>query len=285
MGGDPEELRDRYITLVRETLQFSLWPQPPQPIEVFEPQHPGPVKRVALRLLRLLSGLLRFRKLLIARDATPDPARLERGEVWPFPHYGETMLGPPRMENLEYCVRTVLEEGVTGDLIETGVWRGGACIFMRAILAAYGVSDRTVFVADSFRGLPPPDLDNPEDRGSRFHHQRDLRVDIESVRENFRKYDLLDEQVVFLEGWFADTLPDARIDHLAVLRLDGDMYGSTMDSLENLYPKLVPGGFVIVDDYRLGPCRAAVTEYRESQGIEDEILAVDWTGIYWRKTG
>ena len=193
------------------------------------------------------------------------------------------MLGPVRMDNLEHCVRTVIEEEIPGDLIETGVWRGGACIFMRAILAAYEVRDRKVFVADSFEGLPRPDAGISEDAGSRFHEMKDLRVDLDSVRENFRKYDLLDDQVVFLPGWFSETLPAAPIERLSVLRLDGDMYGSTMDALENLHPKVSPGGFVIIDDYCLEPCRAAVTDYRHRHGIEDEIVTIDWAGAYWRR--
>lgn len=285
MAGESEELRDRYIALIKEVLQFSLWPQPPRPIESFEPLIPRPSRQLALRVLRGVSGRLRPWKLLIARDVQPDPARLEQGEVWPWPNYGETMLGPRRMDNLEHCVRTVIEEEVPGDLIETGVWRGGACIFMRAILAAYGVSDRTVFVADSFEGLPAPDPGTPADRGARFHEMKDICVGLESVRENFRKYDLLDDQVVFLEGWFADTLPSAPMEEIAVLRLDGDMYGSTMDALENLHPKVSPGGFVIIDDYCLEPCRAAVTDYRARYGIEDEIVTIDWAGVFWRRPG
>jgi hypothetical protein len=283
MAGPPEEPRDRYIELIKGALQFSLWPQPPRPVESFELLWPTPARSLALRLLRLASRLLETKGLLIAKDVRPDPERLEQGEVWPWPNYGETMIGPRRMDNLEHCVRSVIEEEVPGDLIETGVWRGGACIFMRAILAAYGVSDRTVFVADSFEGLPPPSPDTPEDDGSRFHEMKGLRIDLESVKENFRKYGLLDDQVVFLRGWFSDTLPVAPIEKIAVLRLDGDMYSSTMDSLENLHPKVSPGGFVIIDDYCLEPCRAAVTDYRKRHEIEDEMVRIDEAAVFWRR--
>lgn len=283
MAGRAEGLRDRYIELIRETLQFSLWPQPAKPISSFEPLLPGRLKRLALRVLRIFSKVLETQRLLIARDVTPDPEQLAQGNVWPWPNYGETMLGPRRMENLEFCVRTVIEEDVPGDLIETGVWRGGACIFMRAILAAYEVTDRRVFVADSFEGLPLPRSGTTEDQESRFHEMKGLRVDLESVKENFRKYDLLDDQVVFLEGWFSDTLPEAPIEKLSVLRLDGDMYDSTMDALENLYPKVSPGGFVIIDDYCLESCRVAVTDYRRREGIEEEMTVIDFAGVFWRK--
>jgi hypothetical protein len=107
----------------------------------------------------------------------------------------------------------VLSEGVEGDLIETGVWRGGASIFMRAVLAAYGIEDRKIFVADSFEGLPAPDAEKyPADQNERFHTYTYLAVSKEDVENNFRKYGLLDNQVVFLKGWFKDTLPQAPIE-------------------------------------------------------------------------
>ena len=127
---------------------------------------------------------------------------------------------------------------------------------MRAVLAAYGVNDRKVYVADSFAGLPPPAPEIfPADAGDTCHTHRFLSIPLEAVVENFRRYGLLDEQVVFLKGWFEDTLPTAPMSQLAVIRLDGDMYGSTMIALQNLYPKLSPGGFCIIDDYALKGCR------------------------------
>lgn len=193
------------------------------------------------------------------------------------------MIGRRRMDNLQYCVETVLEQGVPGDLVETGVWRGGACIFMRAILAAYEITDRTVYVADSFEGLPPPDPSYPADEGDLHHERAQLEISLETVKENFRRYDLLDNQVVFLKGWFSDTLPSAPMKEISVLRLDGDMYGSTMDGLNNLYPKLSKGGFLIVDDYNLPNCRAAIRDYRETHNIDEEIIDIDGSGVYWQK--
>src|SRR5262249_7945660 len=157
-----------------------------------------------------------------------------------------------RLENLKFCVETAIRDGVPGDLIETGVWRGGACIFMRAILEAYGDKQRKVWVADSFAGLPKPnEAKYDADRGDKHHTFGDLAVPRETVEKNFEQYGLLDDQVRFLEGWFKDTLPSAPINSLAVMRLDGDMYESTIQALEALYPKLSPGGFVIIDDYFL----------------------------------
>jgi hypothetical protein len=207
----------------------------------------------------------------------------ESGKDWPT--LAHTMIGGKRLRNLQYCIESVLNDDVQGDMIETGVWRGGASIFMRGILKAYGVTDRSIWVADSFAGLPPPNVDkHPGDRGSLLHHFRYLAVSETEVRANFAKYELLDQQVHFLKGWFRDSLPSAPIEKLAILRMDGDLYESTMDSLTSLYPKLSQGGYVIVDDYFLKPCAKAVADYRQAHGIDDAVIDIDGVGAYWRRT-
>jgi O-methyltransferase len=195
------------------------------------------------------------------------------------------MIGLRRLDNLQRCIEDVLRSEVPGDLIETGVWRGGATIFMRAVLKAYGVADRTVWVADSFQGLPKADPELfPSDAEDALWKAQELAVPLEQVRANFARYGLLDDQVRFLPGWFRDTLSGAPIARLAILRLDGDMYESTMDALKALYPKLALGGYVIVDDYgAVRGCRQAVNDFREAQGITEPIEEVDWTGVYWRR--
>ena len=105
------------------------------------------------------------------------------------------------------------------------------------------------------------------------------------MKENFRRYGLLDDRVRFLQGWFKDTLPTVRDRRWAVIRLDGDMYESTMDALINLYDNLSPGGFAIIDDYGCIPaCKQAVEDFRVARGITDPIQTIDWTGVYWRKS-
>ena len=217
-------------------------------------------------------------------DATEPSTEEQRrtGADWPLE--ADTMVGLERLDNVRRCVEDVLAQDVPGDLIETGVWRGGTAVFMRGILAAHAVADRCVWVADSFQGLPPPDVATyPADRKSRLHEQPFLAVSEEEVRSTFRRYELLDEQVRFVCGWFRDTLPRLRDERFAVIRLDGDMYESTMVALESLYPQLSVGGYVIVDDFALRPCRQAVEDYRAREGIEEPIVPVDWTGVFWRK--
>jgi O-methyltransferase len=201
-----------------------------------------------------------------------------------WPSVAHTMVGLNRLDNVQSCVEQVLAEGVPGDLLETGVWRGGVCIFMRAILRAHGCTDRTVWVADSFAGIPETDqTSHALDREMALHRANDvLGVPEEVVRRNFQRYCLLDDQVRFLPGWFSDTLPNAPIERLAILRLDGDLYSSTMDVLENLYAKVSPGGFVIIDDYMLPACREAVLEFRGRRGITEPVQDIDGLGAYWR---
>lgn len=206
----------------------------------------------------------------------------ESGTHWPV--RAHTMIGLKRLDNLQRCAETVIRENIPGDFIETGVWRGGACIFMRAILKAYG-EKRTVWVADSFEGLPSPNVAAYRADAGDLHHTFSpwLACSQTEVEANFRRYALLDEQVQFLKGWFKDTLPTAPIERLAVLRLDGDMYESTIQALDALYAKLSPGGFVIVDDYFLKPCARAIHEFRDSHNVDEEILDIDGMGAYWRR--
>jgi O-methyltransferase len=232
------------------------------------------VNPLALRFLGLFDLELRRR---VDRDVRV------RGGDWPSE--AETMIGLVRLTNLQECLVDVLENGVPGDVIETGVWRGGATIFMRAILKVRNVTDRLVWVADSFEGLPKPDASRyPADAGDVHWTNDTLAVSVDEVRANFTRYELLDEQVRFLVGWFRDTLPAAPIDQLSIIRLDGDMYESTIVAHESLYPRLSSGGYAIIDDYGAVPgCRKAVDDYRDRHEITDDIKEIDGSGVYWQK--
>lgn len=200
------------------------------------------------------------------------------GGIWPS--IAHTMIGLPRLNNIQFCIEDILAKNIPGDLIETGVWRGGATIFMRAALKAYRITDRTVWVADSFEGLPPTEYE--KDLNLRLDKVDCLAVSLEDVQSNFSKYGLLDEQVRFLKGWFKDTLPIAPIEQLAILRLDGDWYESTMDALTYLYPKLAIGGYVIIDDYwAVQGCRDAIQDYRLANQIQESIIHIDGAAVYW----
>ena len=195
-----------------------------------------------------------------------------------------TMLGPRKLDTLRYCTEQCLKNNIPGDLIETGVWRGGATIYLAGILKAYEEHARKVFVADSFEGLPPPDPDKyPLDKGDTHYTRDDLAVSMEEVKENFERFSLLSDNVRFVKGFFEESLKTADIDRLSILRLDGDMYGSTMTVLEQLYHKLEVGGYLILDDWLLTGAREALMDYRTLVGIKEDMYQ-DYSGVFWKKT-
>jgi O-methyltransferase len=268
-----EDLLALYVEMLKRTLLGGF--SDPVEVTLVEPQSG---LKCAIAQLVAKTG---FR---LARVRNVDREQREQGRDWPL--YAYSMIGRARLDNLQFCVEDVLSRGVPGDLIETGVWKGGATIFMRGLLKAHGSMDRAVWVADSFQGLPRPEAAKyASDAGSRLHQARELAISLEQVEENFRTFGLLDDQVRFLKGWFRDTLPDAPIQKLAVMRLDGDLYESTMDGLTSLYDKLSVGGYVIIDDYgALESCSKAVHDFRESRGIRDPLEMIDWSGAFWRRS-
>jgi Macrocin-O-methyltransferase (TylF) len=198
----------------------------------------------------------------------------------------DTIVSRAAADNVQFCVENVVTSGIEGDLIEAGVFRGGVAILMRGILAAWGVEDRTVYCADSWEGLPEPGEDLADAVAHDVLKSIDhFSVSLKTVKEAFARYGLLDDHVVFLKGWFAETLPAAPFQKLAVVRLDGDYYQSTIDAISVLYPKLQPGGWLIVDDYGLPlGARRATDRYRSQNDITDRIFMADKQVAYWQKS-
>jgi len=207
----------------------------------------------------------------------------DQGRDWPA--QAMTMIGVQRLQNARRICERILRDRIEGDLIETGVWRGGTCILLRGVLAAHDERARKIYCADSFEGLPRPNPEQwPADAGDKHHQFEALAVSLEQVKENFRRFGLLDDQVVFMKGWFSETLPTLADAKFSLIRLDGDMYESTMVALLSLYDRLSPGGFVIVDDYTsIETCRRAVDDFRSDRGITAPMHEADWTAIWWRK--
>ena len=202
----------------------------------------------------------------------------ERGRDWPL--FGYTMVGHLRLENIKKCIIDISRNNIEGDVLEAGAWRGGASMYARAVLNAFGLSNKTLWVADSFEGMPKPK--NPKD-GWDLSDNNYLSVSLNQVRKNFTRFNLLNENVKFLKGWFNETLPHAPIEKLCLLRLDGDMYHSTMDTLNSMYAKVSSGGYVIVDDYNSWPaCKRAIQEFRTNHKINNDMIVVDDTCVYWQ---
>ncbi len=217
---------------------------------------------------------------VMSREIEDDGLRLRSaGMDWPL--QGLSMVGLTRLDDLQACVESIVRDGVEGDLIEAGTWRGGAAILMRATLDAFGVEDRTVTVADSFRGFPPAS-DRGGDGGDLAVFDF-LAVPLEEVRANFGRFGL-ERGVEFVPGFFADTLPTLAGRRWSMVRLDGDTYEATRLALHTLYAGLSVGGQLIVDDYgALDECREAVDEFRREQGIAEPLEQVDWTCVRWRR--
>jgi len=270
----PVDPRDLYLNLLKKTLTR---------YDMGDDRFPIGGRNPAVRLAaHATTALLRPLGLDLCHYRPFEQQGRDVGRDWPGT--AETMIGLRRLDNLEECITTILEEHIPGDALEAGVWRGGASIFMRAALNVLGGEDRLVWVADSFQGLPPPDPNVSADQGVDYYKDKGLAISLDTVKANFAKYDLLGDNIRFLEGWFAATLPVAPIKDLALLRADGDMYASTMDTLNPLYPKVSPGGFVIIDDYgAVDACRKAVDDFRAARDIRAPLTEIDWSGVYWRK--
>lgn len=278
----PDDLRDRYLDLVKRSLTGALSEDNDSILGGVRMLGAKGIKKRAANAVAKAAGKL---DLEIAYKKPYDPAARESGLDWPA--RAESMIGLKRMTNIQDCIAAIIKDDIPGDLIETGVWRGGAVIFMKANLIAWGDNARKVWVADSFEGLPPPDASRfPADKGDELHTQTGLAVGLETVKNNFRRYDALDDNIEFLVGWFKDTLPVAPLGDIALMRLDGDMYESTIQAIEVLYPKLSPGGFCIIDDFgsHATQAGAAVHDYREKHGITEPIIQIDDYGAFWRKS-
>ena len=233
---------------------------------------------LALALVKPFLKLINNLNYELVQIKKYDKRKRINGEDWP--ENAESMIGLKRMNNIQYCIEQIIKNNIEGDLIETGVWRGGASIFMKANLLVHG-SSKKIFVCDSFEGLPKPTL--AEDKGDKHYTHKILSVAQEQVMRNFKKYGLLDDNVIFKKGWFKDTMPSLRSEKFSLIRLDGDMYESTMDVLKNIYDNLSIGGYVIVDDWILKTCSQAINDFRKEKGITEKLVAIDNTAVYWRK--
>jgi cephalosporin hydroxylase len=182
-------------------------------------------------------------------------------------------VGRVRLDHLEACLDAIRDDGVEGDLVEVGTGRGGGAIFMRGFVEAYELSDSRVWVADRFDG-----------RGSAGNGgSSTFPPDLNIVREGFARFGLLDEGTIFLQGPPAETLAEASIGQVALLRVDSGDPEEVRVVLETLYERVAPGGFVVVDDYGSAECRVAVDQFLSEHGVAEPLERIDWSGAAWRK--
>lgn len=204
------------------------------------------------------------------------------GRDWPL--FGLTMIGEERMKNIDYVIQESVRLGVDGDFVECGVWRGGASMYARAVLNAFGETERLVYLFDSFNGLPQNTSDNDGDFWSKMSY---ISVPLDEVQRHFDVSGLNGKNVIMIPGYFRYSLPAwcLRTDRtVAILRMDGDMFESTMDILFNLWDLVSRGGYIIVDDYHSVPAaKNALNKFFDLQGIKPELMPIDQDGIYFIK--
>jgi hypothetical protein len=231
----------------------------------------------------LLSTLVPDERYVPGNTSDPLPFDHElrvEGKDWPTRAF--TMVGQKRLDILEYLLDWLIEHRILADIVECGVWRGGASIFMRGVLVSKGAAHLRSWLYDSFAGLPKPNLAGDCDLSIYNNY---LAVPLNQVQENFVRFGLWSDKVKMVPGWFNDTLPQAEVRRISLLRLDGDMYESTIVALESLYAKVVRGGFVVIDDYgAIEVCKQATDDFRKKYNIGAPMTQVDWTCWYWQKT-
>jgi hypothetical protein len=199
------------------------------------------------------------------------------------------MTSPERLHALVTAVEHVTRAGIPGDFVECGVWKGGSMMAVARTLLKRGCSDRTLWLFDTFDGMPPPsdvDCDLHGRSASSLLAAEDRETSLfwavaplAAVRYNLESTGYPAERIRYVQGRVEDTLPARAPDLIALLRLDTDWYSSTRHELVHLFPRLSPGGVLIVDDYgHWQGCRRAVDEFIEEQRIAMLLCRIDYTG-------
>jgi cephalosporin hydroxylase len=231
-------------------------------------------KDLSRKALRDPAGYLPedMRRLAQARESGELPNSSANGEAQNV--LALTQVGRKRLDHLERCLDMVRDGRVEGDVVDCGTGRGGTSIFLAAYLAGYELFGRRLWVADRFGGGTAP-----EEHGPAW-----FEPDLNAVRDGFARFNLLDERVHFLQGAPGETLAEAPIEGIALLRIDRQEPEEVSAILRATYDRVRPGGFVVIDDYGSDACAAAVEAFRSERGIDAELERIDWSASYWRKT-
>jgi O-methyltransferase len=196
-----------------------------------------------------------------------------------------TMTSPERLNALVLACRYVTRYGIPGAVVECGVWRGGSMQAAARTLLAAGDTSRELYLFDTFEGMPPPtdkDLRRDGESAADLLARRDKDSPIwavatlSDVQEGFTQVPYPAERVHFVQGLVEDTVPAKAPEEISILRLDTDWYASTRHELEHLYPRLVSGGVLLIDDYGWWQgSREAVDEFLEKTGARLLLLRMD----------
>jgi len=203
-----------------------------------------------------------------------------------------TMTSVQRGYALYQAVKYVISEGIDGDFVECGVWRGGSCMLIALTLAELDVCDRLIWLYDTFEGMTEPgDRDFIAWNGRSVHEKwksdaegktqnfTSWAVPVDSVQSNISATGYPGHLLRFVKGPVELTLKQNVPENISLLRLDTDWYESTKAEMEVLYPVLSPGGVLLIDDYgHFTGARAAVDEYFSGSGAQPLLNRVDYTG-------
>jgi O-methyltransferase len=194
-----------------------------------------------------------------------------------------TMTPIERMYALHTAVRYIEENGISGDLVECGVWRGGSCMNIALSLMARGTTSRKLYLYDTYEGMSPPTPKDVSFQGTAaeidYQGSASCYAGLDEVRNNLLSTGYPESSLHFIKGKVEDTIPATMPDHIALLRLDTDWYESTYHELTHLYPLLVPRGVLILDDYgHWKGAREATDRYFKEQGIYPLLCRIDYTG-------
>jgi hypothetical protein len=205
-----------------------------------------------------------------------------------------TLVSPPRIIATIELTKAALKLPF-GDIVETGVYAGGTAAIMLEVMKQHAKSqcNTKFFAFDSFTGLPDRDVKDGNFGAS--GGKGDFACGEEGFTQNLKDAKVWNESTIIIsKGWFSETVPKSPVQKIAFLRLDGDLYASTRDAIQGLYSKVVPGGFIYVDDYgSFEGCRRAIDEYRTTHRIfeplhfireDNEVVQIRFEAVWWQKS-
>jgi O-methyltransferase len=196
-----------------------------------------------------------------------------------------TLAGAERVHNLYALAERIENENIPGDVIECGVCNGGTAAVL-ARFASQSKLGRTIWLLDSFQGMPETtieDVDGPGGDVATAHIGKELGSEAR-VRDVLKLVGAKMDRVRIVPGWFQDTFPRVSAQRVALLNIDADWYESVKLCLTTFFDRVVPGGFVSIDDYGHWPgCKKAVDEFLVDRGLVIQLHRVDYTAHWFQK--
>ncbi len=207
-----------------------------------------------------------------------------------------TMTSPERLIALCNAVRYVSQQQIPGDVVECGVWKGGSMMAVASMLGLQNDFSRQLWLYDTFEGMSEPeaaDIDHDGNQAAALLQKQNKQdadsiwcwSPLQEVQDNLACTQYPSNLTRFVQGKVETTIPAQAPDRISLLRLDTDWYASTMHELEHLFPRLAPGGVLIIDDYgHWQGCRRAVDQYFADNNISIFLNRIDYTGRLAIKT-